>query len=210
MDEKQLLQTIEQAARDGRTGLNLSLKFIESLPPQIGQLTNLTELDLSGNPLTSVPKELGQLTNLEVLDLGGNQLTSVPKELGQLTNLTELDLRNNQLTSVPKELGQLTNLTKLDLGGNPLTSVPKGLGQLTNLTVLGVYGTEEATAPPLQEVEQVNVLINLADDIRYEEVTDLLRALNSLHSSVAGFAPYLNEIQIGQHTKEHAAWEETY
>ncbi len=59
----------------------------------------------------------------------------------------------------------------------------------------------------LKSTERVNVVINLADDITYEEVTELLRALNGLYSSLVGFTPHLNEIQIGQHTEEYAAWE---
>ncbi|MCK4825077.1 pentapeptide repeat-containing protein, partial [bacterium] len=69
-----------------------------------------------------------------------------------------------------------------------------------------IYG--KATDDKLHKsTERVNVVINLADDITYEEVTELLRALNGLHSSLVGFAPYLNEIQIGQHTEEYSALE---
>ena len=104
MEEKELLEIIGKAARDGRTELDLLGEGIKSLPAEIGQLTNLTVLYLSRNKLTSVPKELGQLTNLTGLYLDENQLTSVPKELGRLTNLTLLDLTGNQLSSLPKEI----------------------------------------------------------------------------------------------------------
>ena len=47
-------------------------------------------LSLGSNQLTrSIPPELGNLTNLTVLDLRRNQLTgSIPVELGNLTSLT--------------------------------------------------------------------------------------------------------------------------
>ena len=49
-----------------------------SLPPEIGQLNNLTELDLGSNSLTKPAPEIGQLNNLTELGLGGNELTSLP------------------------------------------------------------------------------------------------------------------------------------
>ena len=45
---------------------------------------------LSGNQLTTLPPEIGQLTALTRLNLFDNQLTTLPPEIGQLTALTEL------------------------------------------------------------------------------------------------------------------------
>ena len=78
-----------------------------SIPSEIGNLTNLTELNLYGNQLTgSIPPEIGNLTNLTYMNLGSNQLTgSIPSEIGNLTNLYGLSLRYNQLTGIiPDEI----------------------------------------------------------------------------------------------------------
>ncbi|MBC8468948.1 MAG: leucine-rich repeat domain-containing protein [Planctomycetes bacterium] len=173
MEEKELLEIIEEAARDGRKELHLSNERIVSIPTEIRNLTNLTELDLSGNQLTSVPKELGQLTNLKVLSLHHNQLTSVPSELANLTNLEKLDLDHNRLTSVPAELGQLKNLEELWLLGNNLKSIPKGLGQLKNLRVLVLYANKLTSVPEelgqlknLNELDLcLNRLINVPEEL---------------------------------------------
>jgi len=50
------------------------------------------ELDLSGYELTSLPPEIVKLANLTQLGLCNNQLTSLPPEILKLTNLTQLDL----------------------------------------------------------------------------------------------------------------------
>jgi len=62
-------------------------------------------LDLGYNQLTgSIPPEIGNLTNLNYLDLGGNQLTGeIPSEIGNLTNLNYLILNDNLLTGVIPE-----------------------------------------------------------------------------------------------------------
>jgi Leucine-rich repeat (LRR) protein len=45
------------------------------MPPELGQLTQLTGLFLAGNALSgSVPAELGQLSNLTMVDVRYNQL----------------------------------------------------------------------------------------------------------------------------------------
>ena len=46
------------------------------IPPEIGNLTNLTSLYLSNNQLTGeIPPEIGDLTNLTYLNLSWNELT---------------------------------------------------------------------------------------------------------------------------------------
>ena len=61
-------------------------KLTGTIPPELGQLTNLRFLDLAHNQLTGmIPPELGQLTNLEVLGLRGNQFTGcIPNTLRNL------------------------------------------------------------------------------------------------------------------------------
>ena len=56
------------------------------LPPELGNLSSLTQLGLGKNYLSGeIPQELGNLLNLEMLLLGSNQLSGeVPPELGSL------------------------------------------------------------------------------------------------------------------------------
>ena len=156
MRHKDLLEIIKRADRENLTKLDLSGKYLTSIPPELGRLLSLTRLYLHSNQLINVPSELGQLTNLTTLHLDRNQLTSVPAELAHLTNLTLLHLDRNQLTNIPAELAQLTNLTSLSLGGNRLSSVPAELAQLTNLTHL-YLGNNQLTSVP----SELGQLINL-------------------------------------------------
>jgi Leucine-rich repeat (LRR) protein len=112
-----------------------------SIPPELGNLSNLKSLWLVGNQLSgSIPPQLGNLSNLGDIHLNINQLSgSIPSELGNLSNLLYLHLSDNQLSgSIPPELGNLSNLKSLWLVGNQLSgSIPPQLGNLSDLS--GLY-----------------------------------------------------------------------
>jgi len=87
-------------------------------------IENTTELVLTGSwndlgELTgSIPPEIGNLTNLTTMRLGYNQLTGeIPSGIGNLTNLTFLRLDNNQLTGeIPESICDLNvNWSNSDL-----------------------------------------------------------------------------------------------
>ncbi len=107
------------------------------IPPELGNLARLEELDLSINSLTgTIPPELGNLVNLRRLALGDNRLTGViPPELGRLVDLQVLDLRDNALTgAIPPELGNLTELRVFRLDKNELEGqMPSQLASLVRL-----------------------------------------------------------------------------
>jgi Leucine-rich repeat (LRR) protein len=104
------------------------------IPPEIGNLTNLTYLSLWDNELSGeIPSEIGNLMSLQALGLSWNQLSGeIPSEIGNLTNLTRLYLHENQLTgSIPPEIGNLTNLDDLFLSNNQLTGeIPESICDL--------------------------------------------------------------------------------
>ena len=104
------------------------------LPPEIGDLTNLTHLNLGGNQLTALPPEIGNLTKLTSLRLNDNQLTALPPQVGRLTSLTTLRANRNRLTGIPHTIAELVNIQKftktiggLDLSNNLLTVLPPGV-----------------------------------------------------------------------------------
>ncbi len=131
-----------------------------SIPPELGNLTNLQTLSLINNQLTgSIPTSLGNLTNLQRLYLSNNQLTGpIPASLGNLTKLQRLSLRNNQLTgSIPASLGNLTNLRALYLSGNRLTGcISSSLRSLKNIGLSSLRlpdcaPDDKPTATPIAE-----------------------------------------------------------
>ena len=111
--------------------------FDGSIPVGLGDLVNLKELDFGGSALSGkIPHDLALLTNLHTLNLGDNQLSGeIPPELALLHNIEELYIYNNQLSGeIPAEFGSFPNLLRLQLRGNRLTGeIPTELGRISTL-----------------------------------------------------------------------------
>jgi hypothetical protein len=151
----------------GGSVLNLGLNTNQlngSIPPEIGNLTNLAYLGLGDNQLSgSIPPELGNLSNLHGIHLFNNQLTGpIPPQLGNLANLEGIQAIGNQLSGpIPPELGNMTKLKRLNLAYNQLSgSIPPALGNLSNLEDLGIQANQLTGLIPV-ELGNLSRLVNL-------------------------------------------------
>jgi len=159
MNQNQLIEIIRKAKQERATKLNLNNNGLTSLPPEIGQLTQLKKLILSFNQLTTLPSEFGKLTQLQELSLHDNQLMALPLEFGKLTQLTALWLQRNWLTALPPEIGKLTQLKGLDLSHNKLILLPPEIGQLTQLKELSLsYNWLMSLTPEIGKLKQLKIL----------------------------------------------------
>ena len=176
-----------------------------TIPPELGQLSNLGHLELGSNQLSGViPSEVGRLANLGFLNLGGNQLTGViPSELGRLANLGFLSVGGNALSGeIPSELGQLGNLDFLSVSGNALTGeIPSEIGQLGNLQYLYLNGNELTGSIPIR----LGRLANLRGLYLYEnaftgEIPSELGQLRNLRNLILASNQFTGEIpsELGQ------------
>ena len=134
------------------------------IPPELGNLTGLTLLDLSYNQMTgSIPSAIGNLPNLEFLYLHGNRLTgAIPGELGNLSKLEILYLWSNQLTgTIPARLSGDANLRELSFSDNRLQgSIPTSFGRMSKLTSLAMARSRLTGAIP-PELENLANLTSL-------------------------------------------------
>ncbi|CAB9501764.1 LRR receptor-like serine threonine-protein kinase At4g08850 [Seminavis robusta] len=117
-----------------------------SIPTELGELTQLTELELGATGISgTIPRELGLLMNLGQLSLSGNNLLgSLPSELGKLYNLTIFRLSEAELTgSLPTEFYQWHKLEILDVFECPklntefvLSEIAENFQQLRLITLV--------------------------------------------------------------------------
>ena len=111
-----------------------------TVPPELGDLTELQALWLGTNQLTgTIPGEIANAQGMESLLLNGNQLTgTIPPEFRAFTSMETLWLHQNQLSgSIPPELGAMTSLQHLVLSSNSLTgTIPREISTRRTLRIL--------------------------------------------------------------------------
>jgi hypothetical protein len=129
------------AALDSLLILDLGENNLSGDLTVLGEMASLDIIDLRQNAFSGVvPGEIGNLLNLSRLDLSANLpgFTSIGSGFGDALNLTDIDLSNNRLDgAISSEFLGLTQLTELDLSFNQLDGeIPDGITGLTLLEAL--------------------------------------------------------------------------
>lgn len=133
-----------------------------NIPAEIGNLVNLTLLDMGQNMLSGqIPLTIWNLTNLFVLKLSMNRLSGqIPSTVGNLLQLGHLYLDDNELSgNIPPNIGQCKRLLMLNFSANHFTgSIPIELVGISSLSLGLDLSNTNLTGPMPQ---QVGNLINL-------------------------------------------------
>jgi len=119
-----------------------------SIPPSIGRLQQLKELNLYGaldprdiskqasvtpSKIKRLPQEIGNLSNLEILDLGRNGIQEIPIQIQTLINLKILKLDFNDIHEIPSFISKLKNLKELHMCENGKMKLPDSLSEFNGL-----------------------------------------------------------------------------
>lgn len=133
MDKQDVIAFISLLDVEKTEKIDLSNKDIDSLPPEIGNFSNLKYLNLSYNNLTNLPEEICKLKNLETLLLLRNELVELPENFSNLTKLELLDISYNQLSKLPVKFEHLTLLNSFDASYNMIKYLPMQFTKLHRL-----------------------------------------------------------------------------
>lgn len=87
----------------------------DNFPAGICVLRHLRGLVIDFCSVDTVPKEIGKMTNLVALGLCLNNIQFLPKEISRLDSLRYLDLANNAFSAFPLELISCKKLETVDL-----------------------------------------------------------------------------------------------
>jgi Leucine-rich repeat (LRR) protein len=120
-----------------------SMNLKGAIPPELGLLAGLQEIDLFNNDVIgTLPKEITKLSSMKGLIIHDNFLSgTVPTWLTQMPNLEIIDLaRNSFHGDLPSTYGELTALTRLNLEFNALTGTLDPLANAKLLKYLSLGG----------------------------------------------------------------------
>jgi len=184
--------------------------LIGTIPPEIGNLTELGDLVFHNNQITNhLPETLTNLTNLWELVLNGNELSgeipdfiwdmeslnflnlqtnnftgSIPPEIGNLIDLVYLTMAENSLEGpLPSSIGMLTQLATLSLSWNSLSGVlPDGIGNMVNLSTMYIDQNQFEGAIPENFTACTSLLNVHLDNNQFTDLPDLssFTVLNNL------------------------------
>jgi leucine-rich repeat protein SHOC2 len=136
-------------------GDSSQISNIKLLPESIGNLVNLTYLQIDYSQLVDLPESMTNLRRLSQLYLIGTQLTTVPPVITHLTRLSHLSLKENKLTDLPENIDRLSKLKQLDVSENQITKLPKSMGKLANLSQLYLSGNRITNLSILQTLPKL-------------------------------------------------------
>ncbi|KAK1282339.1 hypothetical protein QJS10_CPB22g01059 [Acorus calamus] len=180
------------------------------IPPSIGNITSLVELDFFSNHIEGrIPSSIGKLCKLKSLNLAGNNLSlQLPESLERsngcnsthlLPNLESFMLSVNGIQgTLPKWLGEPKRLVMLDVTLNSIQGpIPESLSKLSRLTNLGLGSNAlNGSLPPgLGELSnlvyldissnQLSGFLSEAHFLKLSKLKILIASSNSLSMNVS-------------------------
>lgn len=163
---------------------------LKSLPENIGDLRNLSVLEIKAPCLEALPDSICQLTGLEYFILEGSQVSALPNEIGNLNRLYAIKVSNSKLTKLPESIKELACLQYLCLEYNQLESLPSETGSLIDLKRLDVRHNSQLSVLP----ESVGNLIHLEELCL--DITGIMRLPESICRLVNLQALYIGNTPI--------------
>jgi Leucine-rich repeat (LRR) protein len=173
--------------------LSVAFNSIKSLPPELGDLKLLRELDCSCNHLTSLPREIGNCSRLKSLKINGNYITELPAELGRCLLLEEIIASENKLLDVPASLGFLQGLRVLRLNNNDLRILPPELGPL-QIEEINCTGNRNLSMIP-ETIRGDTQLIKFILNLHYCHMKEM-QAIEELNTLLESKAQHVEERRL--------------
>ena len=115
LDRNQLTNVDEVAALKGLKWLRLNDNRLAALP-DLKALVSLRRIYLKNNRFESVPEQLRDLPELTDIDLSGNPVKEIPDWLAEKKGLKNLSFSRTQIKKLPDNIDAWKSLKSLQLG----------------------------------------------------------------------------------------------
>ncbi|OYT15693.1 MAG: hypothetical protein B7C24_11740 [Bacteroidetes bacterium 4572_77] len=105
--------------------LSISKLRLKKLPPEIGNLNQLSFLSIFCNQIDSLPCSFGNLKKLEVFNAGNNPRIVVCDSFAQIKSLKRMYWVNNKWDSLPKAFEEMVWMNDIYVNGNKFSEEEK-------------------------------------------------------------------------------------
>lgn len=145
----------------------------DSIPSEIGKLTNLEQLELICNQLKILPTSIGNCHSIKLLNIYTlESKVVIPQEIKGLKSLRRLWLSG--VASFPSEIGELTELIDITINNSSFTALPQTIENLQKLGSLSIYDSELSTIPvSIRKLQKLQLL-------SFENTKVSIEAINQL------------------------------
>eukprot|EP00298_Acanthocystis_sp_HF-20_P018637 c22002_g2_i1.p1 GENE.c22002_g2_i1~~c22002_g2_i1.p1 ORF type:complete len:806 (-),score=237.11 c22002_g2_i1:35-2452(-) len=188
-----------------------------NFPSELGLAKQLMYIALIQATRDSIPSEIGQLSNLILLLLftDTNTKAPIPSEIGNLSKLLRLQISNFGIEgSIPSQLGALTKVSTFELNSNLISgSIASELGLMTSLQSLqikekvsGSFPSEICSIEQLQSlsVEENEISGTIPSEIaKLQKISEIIFFENRLSGAIPseiGLMTLVSVIKIGDNS----------
>lgn len=189
----EMLVDVNKVLYDGHpTSIDLSKTGILSLPIEVFQLQNLSNINVCNNflselPFAKIPAKFWPRI-LQELNISHNSLKYIPPELFDLTCLKTLDLSHNPIESLPEKWWTANSIVTFDVSFTHLSTLSIDIEDKLTLQPVS------ATLPHSHSIVQGQFSAYGRDDIacRVKSLSDsLLQCLNASNCHIEEFPHFL-------------------
>jgi Leucine-rich repeat (LRR) protein len=171
------------------------------LPAPVYSLAKLNILEIAENKISAIDGEIANLLSLHTIDASANQLAAIHPDIAKLT-LKTLKLGKNYLSDLPEAIGKIFTLEVLELHENGnLTSIPFSFSELVSLQSVTLHSNKFESFPWFLYYWRKLVMINLADNIKIDDVPSNISQLTFLKiieiqdCSITAFPDNIGDLQ---------------
>ena len=181
-DPNQLPNNFSWVELKGVSTLSIDCKECTSLPAGIGQLKNVTNLNLYLGALKVLPKSIenlryieeftlttsassfefkGTLENfyrLKKMNVTGDELTSVPNSLFTAPNVKELKIWTEKLETFPDNVYKMSQIRSGYFRFNALSFLPEGISSFKKLSTLKLSFGGKKLPSDFSQLEKLNTM----------------------------------------------------
>jgi Leucine-rich repeat (LRR) protein len=211
----------EELSKIEITELSLSSNKLVTLPKNLESLKSLKTLKLSSNKLSgSIPKEILNLPNLTNLDISHNENLSECEKVDS-TSLEKVMISSCKLSKFPKGIAEIPSLKILEMIYNTeiifddedtiesnvemlifsscnLSFIPKIIGSMKSLEMLNLSYNKISTFDTLQNLKNLKHLLlshNQLSEISNEFEFSSLRILDLDHNKLKEFPKFISQLK---------------